>query len=183
MRMASRAKIDDGQLDVVVQLKSGPWEVAHVADLYSGRVADWASVRYLQGRTIMAEPVDSARVLLDIDCEPLGRGAMATRCRLRCGSSARGPAGWARSLKIPHLGEPRRGRHCRGVGSAVRRFCLRPGTSLLADVHRVYRRQTHHGCSALQRGLPIAWSCSQRLVCRLPRYRGESLGNESTNCA
>lgn len=73
MRFASRAEIDDGLLDVVVQLRSGLREIASVGDLYSGKVADWASVRYTTGRSIRAEPLHAGeRVLLDIDGEQPG---------------------------------------------------------------------------------------------------------------
>lgn len=72
MRMAPRARIDDGRFDVVLQLRSGLREAIAVRDLYTGRVAEWACVRYLHGQSVVAEPVDSARVLLDIDGEPLG---------------------------------------------------------------------------------------------------------------
>lgn len=73
MRIASRAAIDDGVLDVVVQIRSGLREIASIGDLYSGKVADWASVRYTTGRTIRAEPIDAReRVLLDVDGEQPG---------------------------------------------------------------------------------------------------------------
>jgi YegS/Rv2252/BmrU family lipid kinase len=73
MRIASRAEIDDGKLDVVVQIRSGLREMANVGDLYSGKVADWASVRYTTGRVIHAEPLDAReRVLLDVDGEQPG---------------------------------------------------------------------------------------------------------------
>jgi diacylglycerol kinase family enzyme len=74
MRIASKAEIDDALFDVVVQLRSGLREVASIQDLYSGKVADWASVRYTKGRVVRAEPANgSERVLLDIDGEQLGR--------------------------------------------------------------------------------------------------------------
>jgi YegS/Rv2252/BmrU family lipid kinase len=74
MRFAPKAEIDDGKLDVVAQLRSGLREVISIPDLYSGKVADWASVRYTQGGVVRAEPLSgSDRVLLDIDGEQLGR--------------------------------------------------------------------------------------------------------------
>jgi YegS/Rv2252/BmrU family lipid kinase len=73
MRIASRAELDDGALDVVVQTRSGLREIASVGDLYSGKVADWASVRYTKGRVVRAEPLaPSERVLLDVDGEQPG---------------------------------------------------------------------------------------------------------------
>jgi YegS/Rv2252/BmrU family lipid kinase len=73
MRIASRAEIDDGALDVVVQTSSGLREIANIGDLYSGKVADWATVRYTKGSVIRAEPLSSnERVLLDVDGEQPG---------------------------------------------------------------------------------------------------------------
>jgi YegS/Rv2252/BmrU family lipid kinase len=74
MRFAPKAEIDDGMFDVVAQLRSGLKEVVSIGDLYSGKVADWASVRYTKGRVVRAEPMKADdRVLLDIDGEQLGR--------------------------------------------------------------------------------------------------------------
>lgn len=74
MRFASEAAIDDGQFDVVVQLKSGLREIASVGDLYSGRMATWPSVRHVRAREVYAAPGRPAdEVLLDIDGEGLGR--------------------------------------------------------------------------------------------------------------
>jgi YegS/Rv2252/BmrU family lipid kinase len=73
MRIAPKAEIEDGLFDVVVQLRSGLREIVSVGDLYSGKVADWASVRCAKGRTVKAWPLsDGERVLLDIDGEQLG---------------------------------------------------------------------------------------------------------------
>jgi diacylglycerol kinase family enzyme len=73
MRIAPKAELDDGLFDVVVQLRSGVREIVSIGDLYSGKVADWASVRYTKGREVFADPIDPRdRVLLDIDGEQLG---------------------------------------------------------------------------------------------------------------
>jgi YegS/Rv2252/BmrU family lipid kinase len=72
MRIAAKAEVDDGQLDVVVQIKSGLREIANVGDLYSGKVSEWASVRATRGTLIRAEATRDERVLLDIDGEQPG---------------------------------------------------------------------------------------------------------------
>lgn len=74
MRIASRAEIGDGLLDVVVQLRSGAREVLAIGDLYSGKMIDWPSVRSIRGARIEAAPVTAGdRVLLDVDGEQPGR--------------------------------------------------------------------------------------------------------------
>jgi diacylglycerol kinase family enzyme len=74
MRFASEAQIDDGQFDLVAQLKSGVREILSVGDLYSGRMAEWSSVRRVRAREVRAEPLDAREViLLDIDGEQPGR--------------------------------------------------------------------------------------------------------------
>jgi YegS/Rv2252/BmrU family lipid kinase len=74
MRFAKDAEIDDGLFDVVVQTKSGLKEILSVADLYSGRMSDWSSVRRTRGKIVEAEPGDdSVRGLLDVDGEQPGR--------------------------------------------------------------------------------------------------------------
>lgn len=73
MRIARDAKIDDGVFDVVLQLRSGVKEVASIRDVYSGSMADWASVMTTRGVVVEASPVDpEVRVLLDIDGEQSG---------------------------------------------------------------------------------------------------------------
>ncbi len=74
MRIAPEAAIDDGQLDVVVQLRSGLKEIVSIRDLYSGRAADWASVRQTRGAVVEASPGTSeGPVLVDCDGEQPGR--------------------------------------------------------------------------------------------------------------
>ncbi|MBK8014061.1 MAG: diacylglycerol kinase family lipid kinase [Deltaproteobacteria bacterium] len=73
MKIARDAKIDDGLFDVVLQLRSGVKEVVSIRDVYTGSMADWASVMTTQGTVVEASPVDpEARVLLDIDGEQSG---------------------------------------------------------------------------------------------------------------
>lgn len=74
MRFAAKAQIDDGLFDVVIQLRTGVREVASIGDLYSGKLADWASVRYRNGRVVRSVPLDDKdRILLDVDGEQPGR--------------------------------------------------------------------------------------------------------------
>lgn len=70
MRFARDAEIDDGRFDVVVQERSGPREVLQIADLYSGRMAEWDSVHTRRGQVVEATSDD--RVLLDVDGEQPG---------------------------------------------------------------------------------------------------------------
>lgn len=74
MHFAPHAQIDDGLFDVVIQTKSGPKEILSVGDLYSGKSAEWSSVRTRRGALVEAEAGASGDVvLLDIDGEGLGR--------------------------------------------------------------------------------------------------------------
>jgi len=74
MRFAPEASIDDGQFDVVAQLKTGAKEILAVRDVYSGRMSEWASVRRVRGAEVLAESTKAGQeVLLDIDGEGLGR--------------------------------------------------------------------------------------------------------------
>ncbi len=79
MRIAPRATIDDGQLDVVLQVRRGFKEIFGVGDLYSGKSIDWPSVRSTRGREVIAEPVGAERVLIEIDGEQPGRLPAALR--------------------------------------------------------------------------------------------------------
>ncbi len=73
MRFAPEAQIDDGQFDVVLQLRTGLKEVLSLPDLYSGRLSEWSSVRTTRGASVKVEPIQAEeRVLLDIDGEQLG---------------------------------------------------------------------------------------------------------------
>ncbi|HJL42883.1 MAG TPA: diacylglycerol kinase family lipid kinase [Myxococcales bacterium LLY-WYZ-16_1] len=72
MRVAPRACIDDGLLDLVVQTRAGLYETARVRQLYDGRSAEWPSVRIGRGRVIEAETLSRQPVLLDVDGEALG---------------------------------------------------------------------------------------------------------------
>lgn len=82
MRFARDAEIDDGQFDVVAQLKTGTKEVLAIGDLYSGRMAEWGSVRTRRGTTVEATSDD--RVLLDVDGE--GPGTLPARLTLLPGA-------------------------------------------------------------------------------------------------
>lgn len=74
MRIAPNAELDDGQLDVVVQLRSGLKEITSVGDLYSGKALDWASVRHTRGGLVEARPSEgTGPVLVDCDGEQPGR--------------------------------------------------------------------------------------------------------------
>ena len=74
MHFASNAALDDGLLDVVVQVKSGVKEVLSIRDLYSPRFADWPSVRSGRGRIIRAVPSEpDEAVWLEVDGELPGR--------------------------------------------------------------------------------------------------------------
>jgi YegS/Rv2252/BmrU family lipid kinase len=74
MRLASKAEIDDGQLDAISWVEIQPANFLSFADLYSGKVADWATVRYTKGKVVRAEPLDpNQHVLLDVDGEQPGR--------------------------------------------------------------------------------------------------------------
>ncbi|MEE2901633.1 MAG: YegS/Rv2252/BmrU family lipid kinase [Myxococcota bacterium] len=74
MHMAPNAKIDDGEFDVVTQIRAGMKEVLKTSDLYAGRAIHWQSVRSSRGKMIQAIPFrDEANVLLDIDGEQPGR--------------------------------------------------------------------------------------------------------------
>jgi YegS/Rv2252/BmrU family lipid kinase len=73
MHFAPKAAIDDGMFDVVAQVKTGLREVVSIADLYSGKLIDWPSVRSGRGRSVEAEALkNGARVLLDVDGEQPG---------------------------------------------------------------------------------------------------------------
>ncbi|MFO0724847.1 MAG: diacylglycerol kinase family protein [Myxococcota bacterium] len=74
MHFAPQAILDDGQFDVVIQTKSGVKEIVSVGDLYSGKAAEWSSVRTRRGARVVAEPGSSGDVvLLDVDGEQPGR--------------------------------------------------------------------------------------------------------------
>lgn len=74
MRYARDARTDDGRFEVVVQTPPGFGEYFKIGDLYSGKLQDWASVRHRQGQVVTATPEDpAARVVLDVDGEPLGQ--------------------------------------------------------------------------------------------------------------
>lgn len=74
MRFAPAAVIDDGAFDVVVQLKSGLREILAVGDVYSGRMADWPSVRHVRAREVVARPTSPDEIVrLDVDGEQPGR--------------------------------------------------------------------------------------------------------------
>lgn len=73
MHFARDAMLDDGLFDVVIQLRTGVKEVVSVGDLYSGKVADWSSVRSTRGQVVEAEPIDpTGRVMIDLDGEEGG---------------------------------------------------------------------------------------------------------------
>jgi len=74
MKVAPDARIDDGLFDVVV------WSGLGIADfvtkrsmLYDGTHVKLPNTRVVRARTVEAEPVDEAPVLLDVDGEQPGR--------------------------------------------------------------------------------------------------------------
>ena len=74
MHMAPNAQIDDGEFDVVSQIRAGAKEILRTSDLYSGRAINWQSVRSSRGKVIEAIPfTDESHVLLDVDGEQPGR--------------------------------------------------------------------------------------------------------------
>jgi YegS/Rv2252/BmrU family lipid kinase len=73
MRFAPMAEIDDGKFEAIVQLKDGLKEKLKIADLYSGKIADWDSVRHASGTVIEAEPLGPEPVLIDLDGEQPGQ--------------------------------------------------------------------------------------------------------------
>jgi len=73
MRFAPSAELDDGALDVVVQVSAGLREYVNIRDLYTGRLEAWPTVRNRRGRRIEAVPEQDEPVLLDVDGEQLGR--------------------------------------------------------------------------------------------------------------
>ena len=74
MHMAPNAQIDDGDFDVVAQVRAGAKEVLRTSDLYAGRAIHWQSVRSCRGKVIQAIPFrEAASVLLDVDGEQPGR--------------------------------------------------------------------------------------------------------------
>ena len=72
MKYAPNAEIDDGQFEVVAQLRAGLKETLSVGDLYSGKLTQWQSVRSRRGKRVDAEPHGDAKVLLDVDGEQPG---------------------------------------------------------------------------------------------------------------
>jgi YegS/Rv2252/BmrU family lipid kinase len=73
MRFAPDAKIDDGMFEVVAQTHVGLREVVSVADLYSGRLVKWPTVKVARAKEVRAEPAAGGRVLLDVDGEQPGQ--------------------------------------------------------------------------------------------------------------
>jgi YegS/Rv2252/BmrU family lipid kinase len=73
MRFAPDAKIDDGLFEVVAQTHVGLREMVSVADLYSGRLVKWPSVKVARAKEVRAEPTKQERVLLDVDGEQPGQ--------------------------------------------------------------------------------------------------------------
>ncbi|MBI2377186.1 MAG: diacylglycerol kinase family lipid kinase [Deltaproteobacteria bacterium] len=74
MRIAKAAAIDDGLLDIVVVTEIGAREIARVAELYTGDLVKWPSVRATRARTLRATAAGGVEpVLLDVDGEQPGR--------------------------------------------------------------------------------------------------------------
>jgi diacylglycerol kinase family enzyme len=79
MHFAPEAAIDDGQFDVVAQLRTGVKEVLSIGDLYSGKLIQWPSVKCARGKLVEASPMAGSEVLLDVDGEQPGRLPAAFR--------------------------------------------------------------------------------------------------------
>ncbi|MBI4820186.1 MAG: diacylglycerol kinase family lipid kinase [Deltaproteobacteria bacterium] len=79
MRIAKDARLDDGLFDVLVVTRVGPKELASIADLYSGNLVKWSTVRSARGKSVEARPLPGPSsgsrepVLLDVDGEQPGR--------------------------------------------------------------------------------------------------------------
>ncbi len=74
MHFAPEARIDDGALDVVCQLRAGPREIASMRRLYDGSIFQWDAVRHRRGTQIEASPLTPEEaVLVDVDGEQPGR--------------------------------------------------------------------------------------------------------------
>jgi diacylglycerol kinase (ATP) len=87
MQVAAGASIADGSFDVIVVEKAGLREVLSIADLYAGRIDQWATVRRTQGRKVSARLTvggASSVGLLDIDGEQAG--ALPATFVLRAGA-------------------------------------------------------------------------------------------------
>jgi len=74
LRIAPRARIDDGRLDVVV-LRDLPVRslVRHAHRFYRGTHPGLDGVEIASGRRVVALPVDASPVPMDLDGEPFGR--------------------------------------------------------------------------------------------------------------
>lgn len=73
MQVAPAAKVDDGLFDVVVWSGLGLVDfVTKKKKLYDGTHVDLPNTRVLRARTVEAEPVGGARLLLDVDGEQPG---------------------------------------------------------------------------------------------------------------
>lgn len=74
MQVAPGARLDDGLFDVVVWAGVGLADfVLRKRKLYDGTHVDLPQTRVLRARTVEAEPVGDARLLLDVDGESPGR--------------------------------------------------------------------------------------------------------------
>jgi YegS/Rv2252/BmrU family lipid kinase len=73
MQVAPAARPDDGLFDVVIWKGLGLTDFAlRRRKLYDGTHVDLPNTRVVRARTVVAEPVDDARVLLDVDGEQPG---------------------------------------------------------------------------------------------------------------
>lgn len=73
MQVAPRARIDDGQFDVVTLAQSPVESLKMTGDIYLGAHLDRDGVSCVRARRVTAEPIDpSERVLIDLDGEAPG---------------------------------------------------------------------------------------------------------------
>lgn len=74
MRVAPKAQIDDGWFELVVLTGVGPLEAAMTLPrVYTGQHLEAPCVRYLRCRHLVAEPLDTAPLWLEVDGESPGK--------------------------------------------------------------------------------------------------------------
>ena len=79
MRIAPRAKLDDGLADVVLVPPFPLWKIPQrIAPLYTGGLLEWPGVRFAQGRSVRVEP-HGPMPPFDADGETLASGPATIR--------------------------------------------------------------------------------------------------------
>ncbi len=74
MHMAPRAQLDDGLFDIVMLEDHGlAHSVTSFGKVYQGRHLEDPLIRYLQATRVIAEPLDGAELLLEVDGETPGK--------------------------------------------------------------------------------------------------------------